>query len=83
MTSSSRMTRSSSPSTLTVWPAYLPKRTFTGFQLERAKRSILQQPATADRDDFTLLGLFRGRIGNHDAEAVVRCVSIRLTITRS
>lgn len=53
------------------------------FELERAKRSILQQPAVAKRDDFALFGFSAAESGITMPEAVVRCCSIRLTITRS
>ena len=68
MMSSSRITSSSSPSTLTVWPEYLPNSTLsptlTSSGIELAVVDLL---AVADGDDFALVGLFGGGVGNHDA----------------
>ena len=69
MMSSSRITRSSSPSTLTVWPEYLPKRTRSPTLTSIATR----RPASitfagTDGDHFALIRLFAGRVRNDDAE---------------
>lgn len=69
MMSSSRMTSNSSPSTLTVWPEYLPKRTRSPTLTSRAMmRPGFVALARADGDHFALVRLFTGGVGDDDAE---------------
>ena len=68
MTSSSRMTSSSSPSTFTSVPQYLPNRILSPtLDVERADFAVLEDLALADRDDLPLDRLFGRRVRNHDA----------------
>ena len=66
MMSSSRITRSSSPSTLTVWPEYLPK--VADLNVHRHKAAGFITFAGTDGDHFALIRLFAGRVRNDDAE---------------
>ena len=68
MMSSSRITSSSSPSTLTVWPEYLPNSTRSPTLRSSARIfAVFQHFAFAYRFDFTLIGFFGRGIGNDDA----------------
>ncbi len=68
MMSSSRMTRSSWPSTLTAWPAYLPNRTRSPTLTSRAiVLAVVVTLARADGQDFALIRLLAGGVGDDDA----------------
>ena len=70
MMSSSRITSSSSPLTLTVWPEYLPNSTRSP-TLTSSGRTLPSSCALAfaDGDDFALVGFFGGGVGNDDARS--------------
>ena len=65
MMSSSRITRNSSPSILTVWPEYLPK--VADLDIHRDELAGIVALARTDGNHFALIGLFAGRIGKNDA----------------
>ena len=66
--SSSRITSSSSPSALTVWPLYLPKMILSPtFYVERAALAVFADFARAHGDHFAHVGFFGGRAGQDDA----------------
>ena len=68
MMSSSRITSSSSPSTLTVWPEYLPNSTLSPTLTSSGDDlAVVVDLAVADGHDFALIGLLGGGVGNHDA----------------
>ena len=68
MMSSSRMTSSSSPSTLTSVPEYLPNSTLSPVLTAIGRDlAVLEDLAVADGDDFALDRLFGGGVGDHDA----------------
>ena len=68
MMSSSRITSSSSPSTLTVWPEYLPNSTRSPTLTSSATNlAVFQDLAFADGLDFALIGLFGRGVGDDDA----------------
>ena len=68
MMSSSRITSSSSPSTLTVWPEYLPNSTrsptLTSSGSTLPSSVFLPLPTACH---FALIGLLGGGVGDHDA----------------
>ncbi len=62
------MTISSSPSTLTDWPEYLPKRTRSPtWTDERVDVALVVALAGTDGEDFALVRLFGGVVGDDDA----------------
>ena len=68
MTSSSRMTTSSSPSNLHFGAAVLAEEDLVAdLDVERTDLAVLENLAFADRYDLSLHGLFGRGIGNHDA----------------
>ena len=68
MMSSSRITSSSSPSTLTVWPGILAEQDLVAdLDVERAHLAVFEDLALADGHDFALVGLLGGGVGNDDA----------------
>lgn len=46
--------------------------------IKRARFSIFQYSSCTDRDDFTLVGLFRRRIRNHDTGCRFVCAFLSL-----
>ena len=62
------MMRYSSPSSLISWPEYLPKRMrVAGLDVERDALAVVLDLAGADGDDFALLRLFLGGVGDDDS----------------
>ena len=62
------MIRSSWPSILTSVPDHLPNSTLSPFLTSSGRQLAgLVAPAGADGDDFALLGLLLGGVGNDDA----------------
>src|SRR6185437_9339733 len=65
--SSSRMTSSSSPSTLTSVPEYLPNSTLSPALTAIGRTSVFLDLAAAHGDHFALDGLFGRGVGDDDA----------------
>ena len=67
-TSSSRMMRNSSPSSLISCPEYAAEQDcVAGFHVERDALAVVFRLAVADSDDLALLRLFLGGVGDDDS----------------